>query len=297
MKFIYSITLAAAAATLLFGCSGAKDGAESGKPLLAVSIEPQRQILEELADGRFEVVAAMPAGANPETYDPPMSTRRKISSAKAYFAIGHLPFEDVISAGLPTINTSLGISPLYGTHSHGAHSHAHNHGEAAEHHSHDHGEADPHVWTSVRNAKAIAYSMLTQLVSADPAHEEEYRQNFSRMIQRYDSIDAAIAQRLEKASAHSFVVWHPSLSYFARDYGLRQIAVGQESKEMPAGRLKEIIDSARGDSARVFFFQKEYDSRQAESVNREIGTRLVNINPLAYDWEEQLLLVADELTK
>ena len=59
-------------------------------------------------------------------------------------------------------------------------------------------------------------------------------------------------------------VWHPSLSYFARDYGLEQISLGTEGKEMSAKSLTEAIDKARDKGVGVFFFQKEYDSRQAE---------------------------------
>ncbi|MCM1225647.1 MAG: zinc ABC transporter substrate-binding protein [Lachnospiraceae bacterium] len=271
---------------------------------MAVSIEPQRKMLEELGGGNFEVFTVMPAGANPETYDPPMSARARMAQAKAYFTTGHLAFEDAVAGSTPTIDTSVGIMPVIGTHGHGAreeaedghHHKAEGHHHEAEHLHHDHGEADPHVWTSVRNAKAMAYAMLAQLVAADAANADSYRANFAKMIARYDSLDAAISHSLEGAR-HSFAVWHPSLSYFARDYGLKQISVGQESKEMPAGRLKEIIDIARADSVEVFFFQKEYDSRQAESLNREIGSRLVNINPLAYEWEEELMRVADELSK
>lgn len=143
----------------------------------------------------------------------------------------------------------------------------------------------------------MAYAMMASLVKADPDNADLYRDNFNKMACRYDSLDAVISQRLALSGARAFAVWHPSLSYFARDYGLRQIAVGQESKEMPVGRLKAIIDQARADSVRVFFFQKEFDSRQAQNANREIGSRLVTIDPLAYDWESQLQLVADELSK
>jgi len=288
MKFFPYFTVMIACLAVLSSCSGSKGRSGGTKPLLAVSIEPQRKMLEELAADRFEVFSVMPAGANPETYDPPMSARAKIADAKAYFAIGHLPFEKTVSAGLPVVDTSVGIIPVTGTHSHGSH---------GDGHSHDYEDADPHVWTSLRNAKAMAYTMMSQLVADDPANADLYRSNFSRMAQRYDSLDAVVAKRLADAGAHAFAVWHPSLSYFARDYGLRQIAVGQESKEMPIGRLKEIIDAARADSVSVFFFQKEYDSRQAENANLEIGSRLVNINPLAYDWEEQIMIVADELSK
>ena len=50
----------------------------------------------------------------------------------------------------------------------------------------------------------------------------------------------------------SFLVWHPSLSYFARDYGLHQIALGgAEHKEVSIPALREAIEEARGSGASV----------------------------------------------
>ena len=80
----------------------------------------------------------------------------------------------------------------------------------------------------------------------------------------------------------AFLVWHPSLSYFARDYGLLQISVGQEGKEASVQQLQSKIDEAKAHNAEVFFYQKEFDSRQAEVVNEQIGAEMVIINPLNY---------------
>lgn len=257
-------------------CGRASD---SGKPLLAVSIEPQRAMLEEIVGDRFEVVAILANGANPESYDPTIAQRRQAEDAEAYFAVGHLPFESTLSKSLSStrmVDTSKGIVLLYDTHAHAQ--------------GHD---ADPHVWTSYRNAKIIVSNMLDAIVELDPDHADEYRERCSHMVARLDSLDSDAAARL--AGRQAFAVWHPSLSYFANDYGLHQIAVGQESKEASPASLRAAIDEARGDSVRVFFFQKEYDSRQAQNINDAIGSRMVTFNPLAYDWEQELKSITDAL--
>ena len=257
-------------------CGRASD---SGKPLLAVSIEPQRAMLEELAGDRFDVVSILANGANPESYDPTIAQRRQVEDAAAYFAVGHLPFEDNLSKSLSStrmVDTSKGIALLYDTHAH-AQGHA----------------ADPHVWTSYRNAKVMAANMLAELVDIDPGHADEYHDRYSRLAARLDSLDADACARFDSHPA--FAVWHPSLSYFAHDYGLHQIAVGQESKEASPSSLRAAIDEARADSVRVFFYQKEYDSRQAQNISDAIGSRLVTFNPLAYDWEQELTSIVNVL--
>ena len=90
-------------------------------------------------------------------------------------------------------------------------------------------------------------------------------------------------------------MWHPSLSYFARDYGLRQVSLEYEGKEVPIDKLKQNIDMARESKAHVLFVQREFDSRQAEAIGEELGVKMVKINPMSYDWEAELENIADAI--
>lgn len=260
--------------------------------VLVVSVEPQRAILEDIVGDRFEVVTVLTPGSNPETFEPTMATRRMIDRARAFFTTGHLPFEDALAESIPAevvvYDTSKGIEPVYGTHGHDHDHDGHHHGDGA----------DPHVWTSVRNARIIAGNMLDAVVDIDPDNAGYYRERYTALDNRLDSLDRVLTARFDSLTGtRAFAVWHPSLSYFARDYGLEQVSVGFENKEMPARQLARVLDEARHHDVRVFFFQKEYDSRQAETLNKEMGTRLVIINPLDYDWEKEIERVAEELAR
>lgn len=276
--------LSACLVAALASCSGGDN--TSSRPTLTVSIEPQRKILEEIAGPDYEVVSILGAGSNPETYEPTMSQLASAARSQAYFTIGYLPFEDKISASLPSSTkiepSGYGIQPLTGTHSHGD-------GEQDR-------TPDPHIWTSLPNAAIIAKNMANTLTEINPDHAADYAARLAAFTGRIDSLHAATAARLASAPSRAFAVWHPSLSYYARDYGLRQIAVGTEGKEMSPGAMRDAIDHTRADSVRIFFFQKEYDSRQAQSLNSEIGSRLIEINPMAYDWEAEIIKITDALT-
>lgn len=279
-------------------CGCTRKEAAADRPLLMVSIEPQKWILEQLVGDDYAIGTMLDRGANPETFDPSMEKRLQADKATAYFSTGAFPFEESLAKSLPDgtriVNTSDGIEPIYGTHSH-THNHTsgHSHGHDCDHH----GEAaDPHMWTSLKNARIIARNMAEALADLDPAEAATVNRRLATLEQRLDSIDKATANRLEGAS-RSFAIWHPSLSYYARDYGLNQIAVGQESKEMPAGQVRQVIDNARDANVKVFFFQKEYDNRQAESINSAIGSRMITIDPLAYDWLGQIELITNEIAR
>lgn len=262
--------------------------------VIVVSVEPQRALLEEIVDDKFKVVSVLSAGANPETFEPGMQMRRNLDNAQAYMITGYLPFEKKLAESIDDdviiVDTSEGIEPVYGTHVH-----LHNHSHDCHHH-HEHGEADPHTWTSVKNAKRIVANMYESVVKIDPLNQDYYTARYIRLTERLDSLDNAMTARLDTAVAsHTFAIWHPSLSYFARDYGLEQLSVGFENKEMAASALHDMIIKAKENGVKVFFFQKEFDSRQAETLNNEMGTTLVTINPLDYDWEQQIERIVSAL--
>ncbi len=291
MNRIYLI-ISLIVAAILDACSGGG----SVRPVIAVSVEPQRAMLQEIVGEKFHVVTLLGNGANPETYDPTMKARMEVENAAAFFTTGSMPFERRIAEALDprvrVVDTSVGIVPIYGTHSH-----FHEHDADGHHHHHGADERDPHVWVSLRNARIMARNMFDAVCELDSANKPYYTQRFAALDARLDSLDGVFAQRLRELPSRAFAIWHPSLSYFARDYGLEQIAVGFENKEMSSRRLTEIVDEARKDSVKVFFFQKEYDSRQARTLNTQMGTRLVTINPMAFEWEKSLADITNALVQ
>lgn len=279
----------AAIALMATACGKAGDG----RPVVAVSLEPQRYILEQLVGDRYRVVTVLPQGGNPETFDPTLTNRRDVDNSEVYFTIGNLPFENTITEGInpdvKVVNTSKDIEPIYGTH---GHCHAHHH------HGHSHGDfADPHYWASVKNMREVSRTMCEQMKLVDPEHAADYAARFAKLDTHLDSLDRAYAERLAAAETRSFIVWHPALSYFARDYGFEQIVVSDDNKEVSLQKLREVIDKAKDHGVKVFISHGYCNPGQAEAVCNGTGARFVEVNVANYDWENQLNTVVDELTR
>lgn len=135
------------------------------------------------------------------------------------------------------------------------------------------------------------------MVDLDPGNKDEYARNFRSVITSLDSLDTSLDSILAPSRGEAFVVWHPSLSYFARDYGLRQISLSPEGKEASVNMMQASVDSARASGAKILFFQKDIDSRQAETANEQIEARLVNINPLSYNWDKEIIQIANAIAE
>lgn len=81
---------------LLAACTGRTSkasGSEEAKPVITVTIEPQRYFTEAIAGDKFTVVSMVPKGSSPETYDPIPQQLVSLGDSKAYLRIGYIGFE------------------------------------------------------------------------------------------------------------------------------------------------------------------------------------------------------------
>lgn len=273
---------------VLSGLSSCKTDGDT-RMSVAVSLPPQASLLREITGDSIDIVTLMQADANPEAFEVTVGGMREVNDAAVYMKAGNLPFEQTLTERIGQSNPELrfvdmsdGIELIYGTHAHGNHTHK---------------VADPHTWTSVSNLKVIAANMLAAVSDVDPARKDYYTANYNRLVARLDSLDAAISSRLDSIGTRSFLIWHPSLSYFARDYGLEQIAVGQDNKEMTPGQLRDTHRHAADKGVKVMFIQQNFDARQAAVLADELGISIVQINPLDDDYLKQFNIIADALAR
>ena len=72
-------------------------------------------------------------------------------------------------------------------------------------------------------------------------------------------------------------------------------SIEENGKEPSPSHLKNLIDTCKKEKVRVIFVQPEFDRRNAEIIAKQTGTKVIPINPLSYDWEEEMLNIAKEL--
>jgi len=273
-------------AVLLTAClqRNSKSQSQAIKPTVAVSLPPQESLLKEIAGDNVYVICLLKEASNPETYEPSISDMMATEKCKAYFTAGGIGFEQAFienmrenNRSLMFIDTSTGINYLMG-----------NHG--------DNEKSDPHSWTSVINEQIIASNMAATLAEIDPQHARQYMQNLDKTIKRLQNLDKQFEQQLSFVGNKAFAVWHPTLSYFARDYNLEQIAF-DNGKEPSASELKATIEKAKSHNVKVMVMQSQFDGRQAQEVCRQIGAEMVVFNPMAADIENELKKVVNAIAQ
>ncbi|MDR2810697.1 MAG: zinc ABC transporter substrate-binding protein [Tannerellaceae bacterium] len=284
MKRIYFfITLAC-----LYVLSGCTSPVE--RNYVVVTIEPLRFFAEKIAGNQFLIHTIVPLGQSPEIYDPTPQQMVRIGKSRAWLQIGHIGFEQAWTQRILNNNPQMQVFDLSA-----GFSLLMEEENETELHSHHPGGVDPHIWSCIGGARAIADNTLQAFLLLDKDNETYYRQNYDSLVAEIDRTEALVRSTLSPLEERAFVIYHPSLTYFAREFEFVQLCIETDGKEPSPAQLKELVNRAKEYQAHVVFVQQEFDRKNAERMAEETQCRLVAINPLNYHWSDELILIANAL--
>jgi len=278
--------LAASLATASCGRQPRRGAADAGKIPVFVGIPPIAYFAERVGGEHLDARVLVAPGQSPHTFEPTPRQVAELNSAKVYFSMGML-FEERILAKVTAANPDLAVVDcrrgieLRTIEEGEAHEGAHE-GEGEEREKA--GQLDPHVWLDPRLAKVIASNIRDGLKAVDTAHGCDYDANLAEVQKDLDDLDADLRRQLAPLKGQVFMVFHPAFGYFARAYGLRQLAVETGGKEPGARQLAALIAEARQRGIRVVFVQPQFSKKSADTVAKAIGGAVVPIDPLARDY-------------
>lgn len=309
-------------------CSCAQP-AQPEEETLYVSILPLKGIVGGIVGDDFDVRVLVPAGASPETFEPTPRQFVDLNRARLIFNVGLIDFETTllgkIEARDKVVDLSRGIDLIAGSCSHahnkvarahelhaaatpeeqqtaGSHaaatpgerqlagSHAATPAPQAHGHCHAHG-IDPHIWTSPRALQRMAANAYEAIHALWP-DSVKYTENHARLQEQLAALDARTAGKIAASGVRYFIVYHPALTYYARDYGLQQVAIEDDGKEPSARALARLIEQARRDGVRRIFYQSQFPASAVEVIARDIEAQSVAIDPL----KEDVIANIDSLT-
>ena len=281
-RFLYLIILC----VILAGCKGTpQKQADSGKAsrtekpavtvTVTVTISPYKYFVDQIAKGKVDVNVMVSNGNNPETYEPYAQQMMELSKSALYLKVGSIGFEQTWmkklqdnAPDMKVIDTSVGIKPA----------------------KTPGGNIDPHVWMSCSNARIIASNILKALCELEPKNKAFFEKNYQSLLSIIDKRDSTIKESFKKDPdlVRKFVIYHPILTYFARDYQLEQLAIEEEGREPSASQLKSLIERARKEKIKFCLIQAEFANRNTTTFINESHTKPMNINPLQGDWNRAM---------
>ena len=243
----------------------------NAKPTVTVTIPPYKYFVEKIAGDKVDVNVMVSNGNNPETYEPNAQQMMELSNSALYLKVGSIGFEQTWmkklqdnAPDMKMIDTSVGITPA----------------------KTPGGNIDPHVWMSCKNARIISSNIFKALCQLEPENKTFFQKNYQQLLSSIDRQDSIIRKSFKDnpEMVRKFVIYHPILTYFARDYQLEQLAIEEEGREPSAAQLKSLIERARKQKIRYCLIQAEFANRNTTTFIKESQTKAMDINPLQADW-------------
>ncbi len=295
-------TIAVALALILAGCQDAAQPASGESSLRVVASNSViADIAANLVSESDTVVSLVPRNSDAHGWVPTPNDLKNVGQADLILEVG-LEFDDYfldpmyqssgsaaqrvgIAEGIELIaNSAPSISPRSDDGA-AVDSADDGHDDSGDR-EHAGQEFDPHIWTSIANAKQIAENITDALVAAAPSRGSIYQTNFDEYVAQLEATEGEFINRFAALSDESrqIVTYHSNLAYFAGAYGLEVVGTitgsfTTEASSPSAGQVSALLSDGRADAV---FGEVGVDPQAARQLANDAG--IIYGGELAADW-------------
>ncbi|WP_455377880.1 metal ABC transporter substrate-binding protein [Petrachloros mirabilis] len=246
---------------------------------IVVTIPVLKDFAEQVGGRHVRVTSLLKGYENEHTYSPKPSDLIAVRNARLLFEVG-IGLEVwvaglVKNAGSPSltvVTTSKGIALLRE-----GGGHAGDHPGAG---SEDQG--NPHIWLDPQNAATMMRHITESLISVDPDHAQDYRQNQSAYLKRLDELRFELNDRVRNLPDKRFIAHHPAWPYFARRFGFEIINTiqAQSGSEPSALHMQKLIAMIKKQKIKVVVSEIQLSQKLPDLLAKETGARVVVLTTL-----------------
>ena len=251
----------------------------AAKLRILTTVYPLQEFAARIAGDRGDVELLLPPGAGPHTWQPRPGDLVRLAKADLVLAVGAglEPWLAGLVRGIApsrvrVVEVSQGLPLL------GAAGQVEDERQAPGEHQ---AGQDPHVWLDFEFAARIVDRIALVLSEADPAGQAVFRSRAQALEADLGALDDEFRAGLAGCAGRSFLVaGHAAFGYFARRYGLKQVALyGPSPDAQPTPRaVVEVVEKARQQGVKAVFYETSVAPDLARAIAREIGARTLVLN-------------------
>jgi zinc transport system substrate-binding protein len=294
------VVLILIAGVLLSGCAS-EEAIDQNRKLIVVGISPMKEWVETIGGDSVQVQVMIPPGNSPANYEPTTRQLLALEEMDRYFAVGVGAETDGFLTRLypggdeRVIRLDQAVSEVYPDRMMMAHGHGDE--EAEETEDQDHAGRDPHIWLSIPRTKVMIQRITEELSIINPDEKESYQNRSEAYLASLEELDQDLKARFLEVSNNHFLLFHPSLGYFADEYGLEMMVIEEDGKSATPSHLMEVIDEAKAKDIRTVFYQEEFDENQAKTIAEELNGDLLPLSILNENYLSGMKEIGEELLK
>ncbi len=256
VKPIVAVVLALAVGA----CSGPRQGAPDRRISVVTSISTFTSIVEAVGGSRVRVQSLVPVGASPETYQPKPQDVATLAHAALLVENGAgleswlaRTVANAGSASLRVLVCSDGLTIK---------------------------NNNPHLWMDPQNAKAYTYEIRDALITIDPQHSDEYRDNARHYAEALDRLTRSIARQINSIPREQrvMIVFHNAWQYYNDRFGIATLGFieANPGQDPNPQQIAHLIDLARAHHVRAIFSEPEYSPKLAHQIAGNANISIVD---------------------
>lgn len=293
MKKLFGAILLFVLPLILTGCpnptpsagkdGGAKDNTPAGwaaDPSLikvAVSIPPQKEMIEKLANGRVQVISLLSSADNFETSEISKEKQALLDGAQIYVTIG-AGFEKKLT--VPQSVKVIDMREDIRLKSYSSHTRYLGGAKLSGN--------DPYFWMSPALVVKSLSGTFLALSAIAPADKEFFSQQYTRLTRELNSLEGDIKRATMNADGREIYTDHAALGYFCDDFGFKQALF----QAKPGNTLNDLARSAITDRVQVIFFGPYMPQGVDAKLEDLIKGKVAAFNPLADNYFDSLMGIA-----
>lgn len=268
---------------------------EHKQKLVIVSIVPYEFFVEKISGSTIDVHSLVPPGMDVHTFEPTARSTRLLLNSQGWIGIGE-PFEKKITDTLKhassskimlTISDHLSLLQYPNT----------LHFQATAPATHACEGRDRHVWLSPQLIRKQIPLITNSLIAMFPEHRGAYLENAKALCKEMEELDISLQKTLAPISGSTFLISHPALGYFCKDYGLFQLSVETDGKEPLPKDLNQILSLAREKKIKLMVVQKNYPDKGAKIIAKQLQIPIYYFDPYQSNYIENLQELATVLLR
>ena len=146
----------------------------------------------------------------------------------------------------------------------------------------DDGEPNPHVWLSITKNIEQVKNIRDQLKEADPAHADAYEKNAATYLAKLEAMKTEMHATLDDVPHKDIVTFHEAFPYFAEEFHLHILGVieREPGADPSPAELEKTMEQVKALPVKVLFTEPQYSPAAAETIARETGARIYELDPV-----------------
>ena len=140
---------------------------------------------------------------------------------------------------------------------------------------------NPHLWVGITCYIQQVKNIADQLAKADAKHADLYKKNAEAYIAKLNRLKQDMHAKLDPLKNRKIVTLHEAFPYMAQEFKLEIVDVVEREPgtEPTPQELEALIKQVKGMPVKVLFAEPQYSPAAAETVARESGAKIYQLDP------------------